>query len=264
LRLFFFGLSELQERDKQLDTALDKLSKLNQAWKNRLTLNNRRLAERYLNGTLRICVILNARRESSKFVAILNKYDTLTVAGGWNRHLEFGDPDFSLRNTGGVKKNANLVDSDNSRNQQSVLIEIVKFGDFPERRIPTVVRLHRLDEADGAWVDALYLSIKLGFVFGRTVVDREAKRLEVFSPGFQGKLADQMVKCRAEIMNGVADNEREIDRDWDQAEAYNCLSSLRVVLSNETLTVGFGPGHAPLCNIVDVLYGPFDLCHDGI
>src|SRR5882724_1770923 len=68
----------------------------------------------------------------------------------------------------------------------------------------------------------------------------------------------QMVKSASNVVNGVASDQRSVFRNgWNVDHLINSISGFRIVLDSDSVFLAFLPGVSQLCEIEDVLVGPF-------
>ena len=265
-------ISETSEKRNELaDKGVNELAHLVKKWNDRLTLQNLRLCERYLNNEIHIIVQLALTGTSGQaklcdYVAVFQYADCVTRSKV-ERLLPNGIGPFDVRAvltqpftavSQSVHHDASHRGSAND--EMSVLVDIIQLVDQPEGLAPSIIRLGSVDEFFRARIDSLYLSQKLGFVFGRDIVNGELVRLARCSAVGLNELPNQMIEGGPQVVNGIADDAGKIVREFGQDfDPKDCASRLRVLLGNDSVTVGFAKGDKSLLKIVDVMFGPFDL-----
>src|SRR5713226_3479059 len=167
-----FGARESQKmRGEQSDDLLRKLGRLMEKWKDRLTLDNLRLTERYIVGELDFFILLRRTVDPihADFCAVFkyhrprsgNAFDGCDIE-------EFRDnvPYLRVLHDRMVKSGTEFdsVNTEAHDKQEAVLIDVVKLLDFPQRIVPALVRLDTLNDAFRSRADSLYFSQRLGFV----------------------------------------------------------------------------------------------------
>src|SRR5206468_639711 len=98
-------MNELEERNELRDNPIDKMGQLMQKWNDRLTLDNLRFSERYVNHGLRIHIHFRTCHEgyySGEFCAALQHWGVgknMPVCSGHRRPLPilFSEGDFKGR-----------------------------------------------------------------------------------------------------------------------------------------------------------------------
>jgi hypothetical protein len=255
-------MKQLEKALELPDDSLNELSKLMEKWKNRLTLDNLRLTERYLEGSLEL--ILHLRSEApgyaGDYCAVLRYDASARLAGDVKANGER-----SVLRSAPTKNNAGIRRRVEDDGQEAVFAEIVKFLELPEVIVPTLVRLQSLDETYRSRVDSLYHSAILGFFLGSHFVDRKT-RVGIGLPTVgQDKLPSEMVETGTQLMDGLACDQRDFLKGIDgTAQLKDNLFSLRVVIGHDSIRAGTRNGSHPLFNISDVVFGPFDFQADSL
>lgn len=140
-----------------------------------------------------------------------------------------------------------------------VLIQCVQLVEYPERRIPSLVRLQSTDKALGATIDALYFSNRVGFKMIRSSTDREAVSTHNLLHVASHQVTDQQIQCGPEIVDGITDYSSDLE--WDvfvDLHAVNILTGLRVLLFDKFVWAGFVESFDGRLEVRDVAFGPFD------
>jgi hypothetical protein len=237
----------LKTTPKQTDNAVDSIRELNKRFKERLTLNNPRLVERYVKSELFIFIRfriaghdqeLVARFEWLKSVAESKKQLVLerlrhSDAEGHHFRNEGADMDAPWSRTNG--------------DQQTVFVDVVKSVEGPEVvPLPSLVRfevancIHRIAPHTEN-LPPLFLSLKHGFEFLPTGSNREASCRSIISaPGpDEIKLIGKVVEGTPEIVNSVASDHPDGWRSFAEAgDIINQLSCVRIALSEDFIGVG--------------------------
>ena len=183
-------VTEFEERNDLVDHARDNLRTIGQKWNDRLTLNNLRLIDRYLEGEIEILIHLRrgAARpgDADDFCASL-KHDREPSGTNVDRPVGLCSKLFDKSADGRITKSGVIVagvaktkrlDPLGYDEQDAVLVGIVQLADDPDRLIPSLVRLDGLDEAYHLRSDSLYLSRGSVFQFGRGILDRETNPVD--------------------------------------------------------------------------------------
>lgn len=262
-------MSELGKQTELVNDPVDQMRKLMEKWDNRLTLDNLRLAERYLEGGLeihvhiRVFAVVNV--DATDFCAVLKNCKPLSASAaglGHDGHALGGllggvvlDP----ANHGGAT-------AERSNEQEAVFVDVVKLVKFPEDIIATLVRLERVEDAYRSRRHSLYFSGRVGFVFGSSLEDGKAgpvaPRARRSTVG-QNQLPGQMVKTAPQVVQNLPDQQGDGPGDTGaDLHPIDLISGLRVYLDSESIRVTFAEGLQPLFEITDVLFGPFDFCSD--
>jgi len=240
---------------KAENQTVNKVAKVMQAFKERLTFDNLMLNERYVKGRLHI--ILEFGVAGKDYVAVLQRcpevrqgeiFDAKTAAPP----IRVGSEDARVRNR-------NECDE-----QSMVLVGNVEVVEYPEARaLPTVVRFGSVNSIYSTLLHALYSSISLGTVFCGVLPDGEAGLYGGRPAVNENELAGEMFKSASEVMNRVSSNEAEFDgRGREISDASVVIARMRVKIGNERIWLGFDELGLQDFKITDMLFGPFNLQTD--
>jgi hypothetical protein len=200
---------DLDERDDVLEQALDFIQQSSERWHHRLTYKNLRLAERYLEGKLEICVLLKEVGVGTKeCCALLNR-----IPLGWLDEDRYGWQ--VLCSLAGSAKERGNVEAERPVNhtdcdEQAMLVDHVKVVEQPDLfSVPTLVRLESAERLPELLRGASYLSIHKGLQFGgrgggTLTPDREGRLLVRGRDGGVG----EVVETGPDGVNRVAQDER--------------------------------------------------------
>ena len=245
---------------KDVNDTVHKVDELLKCWENRLTLNNLRLAERYLKAKVHILVHFRVSLVDEEYVACFQRIHS--VSGFHEEGRDFkriGErlPHLLIHECTNVK--APKVGAD--CNQQAVFINTVKLVESPERIIPTLVWFDRVDSFYRLWPHTLHLWQLLFFVFLGRVKNGE---VDIWKwPWFTGspnhELIGEMVECTSQVLDDVANdtsnNERRI---LNCREVIDKLARLRVGLGSDFIGIGIEKGFESDIEVLDMLFGPFN------
>jgi hypothetical protein len=259
-------MNRSEKRDELVDDTVHKMRKLFQKWNDRLAPDNLRLSERYLKGDLEVQVLFRwhrgqeptyfcaifCRRHCSvwletpapvSFAAELNSYhlDSVEIAAHRHHaHAESGD------------------------DQEMMLVVNVELMECPKSIVPSLVRLGSLNEIYRSRTHSLYLGRRFGFVFGRSITDREASLLGRCASICFDQLPSQVVERCPQIVNCITNDESEIVGSIStNLDPKDFVSRVRIVLDERSIRVTVPKDlHSPF-EIVDVLFGPFDFRPDA-
>jgi hypothetical protein len=266
-------MSELEQRNKPSDDAIDKMNKLMQKWKDRLTVDNLRLSERYLKGEVEVIVHLWATfpGDAGYFCSILKNWES--SGSSENRmgdsashvlmHLRSQSPNRRLpcqdRREGGGITEIELPEAERHDQQEAVLVDIVKFVECPKIVAPTLVRLERVNKPYRSGIHSLYLSRRFGFVLGRSLADGKIGPVARGIPVCLNQLPSQVVERTAQLVDGFPDDQGEVF-GWlrPNLDPKDALAGLRVLVAQHAIWVSFAEGQNPSFKITDVVFGPFD------
>jgi hypothetical protein len=239
----------------------DDAGQLIKSWNDRLTLNNLRLTERYSKGELRLLIYIRVPMSGQHPIdlcAVLQGERALRE--GWARgfnSIEHRLPD--------VREHASEIQdhismSDPHSKQQSMFVDVVKFVDEPESVIPTTVRIQTVDFIHGHLAHALYFSRVKEFVFRGVLSDGKRSPSGWSAAVCEDQLIGQVVQRASQVVNNISDDGSPAERNLgvDPNVKYQ-VSGLRVFLSENGVGASFLKDSDPGIQIMDVLFGPFDL-----
>jgi hypothetical protein len=160
-----------------------------------------------------------------------------------------------------LKANAGQPGCGDDDDKDSVLIKNVQLVQSPEIVIPSAVRAYVVqNQGGGVGAGALYWSLFDGIdkILPR-FVEREVDGRVAFART-PDNLAGEQIEGGSEVMNGIADDERDfLGRRLRDLEAKKILSRLRVHIDPYMIGARFEIGDEMPVNLVDVVIGPFDL-----
>jgi hypothetical protein len=259
-------MNELQEPDELADDAVNKMRQLMEKWKNRLTLDNLRLSERYLKAEITIFIFWDIRGAShpQNLCAVLENGKRpirLSAERCGNLNLEDDLRRIAPHINGW---SGDTADSGNGHKQEMVLINNVQTVEFPETSIPTIVRLEQVDEAFRPRLHSLYFSPIMGFVFGRSFVNGKARLVRRRAASSLYQFPRQVVESAPQVVNGVPGDQREtVGNRNSRLGEMDFLSSLSIMLDSESIRVCVPVVKDSVFQITDVVIGPFDFRPDG-
>lgn len=231
---------------------------------NRLTLDNLRLVERYIKQELHFLVHFRAR-DGKEFIACLHR-DT-----GKHFKCSTHETGLGLRPRNGLLINRSLAWREalaagrgTGREEQTMLVNLVKFMEFPEQEVSTLVWLEGINEFYRRWPNTLYFSTKFNRLVLRGGLSyRETCLCRNSAPPDSHEVAGKMVKSAPEIEQNIPRNQRNFG--WNlghMVDVRNTLLNVRIVLKPDefaVITGWSGECSNDSVQLVDVLFGPFDL-----
>lgn len=276
-------MTELEKRQEPADDAINEMRQLVKKWDDRLTLDNLRIAERYLKGEVEFLIHLQVRAvgpsDSRHFCVVVKNWNADSLSEGHcavdfriHAPLDLGDqvahgrmPELQqIWRERRSKTEAKILDGEGDNRQEAVLVEVVKLVEFPEAIVPALVRLGRVDETYRGRAHSLYLSRRAGFVFGETLANGEVSPVATGLPVCLNQLPRQVVEAASQLVSGFADDQGDVlGQRVSDLDAKDALSGLRVLLTQKSVWVGFAEGQNPGFEITDVVFGPFDFCPDS-
>lgn len=252
------GSRELRDQSgdsKRLHDALDFARELAKRSNDVLSLENVHFAKRYREQKLKIHVHLSRGHDGSpQFCAVvygIQRSESLDV----NLTRETVRP---MR--GGFGPEPNGIDSIVGGDEEPVLVYVVDQVEKAQKIVPTFVRFDLLEKAHKSLTLGLFCSSKFGIqkVGGR--VDPESFAIDKRAELRAVDLSPEKVEGGAKIVNGISSDTSPSGREFPgDAGKHHQLPRLRIVLSDDGIWVGLSKGFDLGFEIVDVLYGPFDL-----
>lgn len=178
-------LASAKKRDKAFHETVHQLDELMQAWDNRITLSNLRIAERFMDGEIHFILKLRLIKTAEFWLA---RFDVKSAAQVKRPH-PFGHKD--------------VVFADGEKG--AVLVNVVKIMESPERVVPTLVRLEPIYRLHSLMAHSLYLSTRSRFVSFEAFEDRECGVAIRDLPRSDHELPCQVVEGAAQIANYIPD-----------------------------------------------------------
>jgi len=218
-------------------------------FKDRLTSDNLRLSERYIQSQLKILVRMSLVGASGKSQYLIAAYQ------GFPRHN--GELDVTASQT-----NVPIFHHANDCENEAMLIDAVQVVDIPKRLIPSRVRLYSFEDFVCSNAHLAYFSLADGrCVLLGTLANREVSVFAGFSTTRLDKLPSQMVERASEVVNCIANSES--DAVWNRTDIINLqtyVRNLRIVLGSKSISLlGIAERTDGGVQILDVLFGPFNL-----
>lgn len=239
---------------------LGEIDELLESWQNRLTINNLTLAERYLNGELRLVINSNLLSRGSfndvQWRAVLQGIGSISGSNceRWSYKRFILPRDWHTQCYDDVPVRGPY------RNDRLVLVQSVKFVDHPEKLAPSLVWLQTPKQPVGTCADALYLSRSVGFKFMDRPANRKAGTASGLLPIRHNELPCELVERSAQVVNDIADDAAQagwhIFADLDPVDQ---ISSLRVIISDDKVWVASVERADFRLQLTDVAFGPFNL-----
>lgn len=242
---------------EDIDQAFSEIDQLIESWNHRLSFSNLALAERYLNGNLRIVVDFTDRG-GKDYRAVLQR--ELPILRSERNTQSLGSR--AARECGSVEFDGNTCITGSYRYDHLVFVENIKLVDEKERfsPVPSLVWLEPLEKADTGRADSLYASQTIGFKFLAGVAERKTCFPSDLLAVSSDQITNEQVQSRSEIVDGVTDVATPHKREgFDAGNAPTALSGLGVILSNESYWVGFDKTAEVRAKLLDMLFGPFNL-----
>lgn len=262
---------ELREHRLEIDEEIiNAIRHSSERFNQRLTLNNSRLAERYLKGELHLLIHFRVGSVLKEFVACFQ--GEKSVGGfekdvGENRNLppcEFWNRGEHLSHKSTqVWADVDATECGTHSDQSAMFIDIVKTVQTPERIIPTLIWFDSVNRFYSRLRHSPYFSGRFGFVFRGIVADREIGLLGRSRAASNNELVSHVVKGAPKTVEHIADDDGDMDGSLLNAvNVVDQLSSLRIALGVDCIGIGHKERPDFCLNITEVLFGPFDLRPD--
>lgn len=257
-----------QEGNELRDKAIYNLRRSEEKFQDRLTLNNLRLHERYVEGELDIFVAFKVPLDTEHWIALLCAQK---VAASRDRQ-----PDELIGQSASIKSQmarehllksptadfySDFTDGGNSSEQELMLVDIVQIVEGPEYLVPSLIRIGSADDICGLRVDSLYFSARLGFVLLQTWKDRESRLMLPLRliPGGENQLMNEVVEGASQVVDRVSGDQGQFFRDRRTLlQKANSHVLFDIILWADRVSIGIEERGVFPCEIRDVLFGPFD------
>src|SRR6202171_569827 len=239
----------LQQRQEAADDVVHKLRQLMKRWEKRLTFDNIQFSRRFLASEIQILVhfgVCDPLDNSVKeWIACFEPITAIETCSG---------------------KQAIVPDGD----EGSVFVDVVKLIQSPERVIPTLVRLERINGFHCFRKHSLYFSSLHGFVYLESLCDRERNIPVGFYVGGPvlskpnlSEVPSQMVQGTSEILNDVSGRRDDVERqNRERREAQAALAGIRIIMGANDMHI-LAPNISALgLKLRQVLFGPFNFYPD--
>jgi len=255
-----------QEWLEARDQVFDNLDRCIKRFNNRLTFDNLRLIERYVEGELQLLIhFVVAGRGDHEYVAHLRfassplRSEKRRTQGDEGNHIRISG--FGEQLSQGVP-NEDAMMSEVADEDSTVLVHDVKTVENPQQRLPTLARIDLADRFYDLFPEGLYWSEGIGFRRLGVVIDRE------LDPGFLGrgrgrgdkqKLIGQVIQSGSQSVNDFA-NQRVSERgDVPQFRDVKAgVSRLRIVMGTDFICAAFCPSPHLDFEITALFVGPFN------
>jgi hypothetical protein len=231
-----------QERLEAKNQTLDKIHKLMQSWEQRITLQNRRLIDRFSDFS--IYILLHIRIQSEVWVCRLQK--------------ELPEPKKILDPVGGEQR---VMANGEER---SVLVDNIKLVNTPKGVVTTSIRLERVNGFYRGLSHSMYFSNLVPLVSGFVLRNRELDIAGgLLSRTHPDQLICQMVKCGAQIMDNISGAGNHIEgNSSERGEILKAVSRCRIDLFQDHLLARVPESGQLDVEIFEVLLGPLNLYAD--
>lgn len=139
------------------------------------------------------------------------------------------------------------------RNDQAMLVDTIKLGEFPQQKLTSLVRLYHVEnELRELGHSRLYRSVMSGRYY---LVPRFGRGQR--HPFLAGYCDHDVIECGSQVMNDISDNERDTGWELCHGDSLDALlSGLGIVLNRQSCEVRIQKGAALTEKFVDVVLGP--------
>jgi hypothetical protein len=245
--------------------APDQIRHLKERFDQRLTLDNPRLAERYLKGEFQIILRFGSRGYvDGEHMALLKRKGIRALPddeGKVSAHEKGAILDKGLFDLG-IAPEDNSAEYASHGHYQAVLVDVVQPIENPEGVIPTLVGLDCVNCVDCIRPHSLCYSWRVGFVLLGGVEDweRYVARTSRIAATDEKQLIREVIKGAPQVGECVSGDQRDQGRGWrDPAQTIGDVSALRVLLGIERIEVRSSiKGSDEDISVKDVLFGPFN------
>ena len=234
---------------EDINNACRELQQLNESWNNRPSLDGRFRREHYLDGRIEIVVLVRLVRPISgigpgnEYRMVIWPYDSNSSGPELEPQIVRADEERS-------------IDFGPHRNDRPVFVHVVQLVNDPKGFASALVGLEELNESSDFLTGTIYFSIngidKFFPFFHNWEAGRRSRLTTVHSDGF----ANNVVKCGSEIVNAISEHHAPLDGDLSPKTV---IESLRITLTDEKIAVSVSEALQRRVEIMDVLFGPFDL-----
>ena len=276
----------MKRSDKQgleaKDQVVDVVESLSKCWEDRFTLDNPRLVENYVKGKLHLLILIkDTVKAENQFVALVERALPIFFIGD--------DAEIKHRakvNVGGNvdpfffeyvpcqpapdKAGSDKVCHDGTGSyQETVLVDIVKLIESPEKIVPSLVRFGRVDSIYRRLRHALYFSFTRGFVFcGAVRVDYGETDLLLFGSTKDNALLgapdlhempSEMIEGTSHVIDGLPGEQRDNgDHKLGTGDIMlrECVRKLRIWLDSNFIRLTIQEVADFPFQILGVLVGP--------
>ena len=258
-----------QKRRELTQNLLDRFASADDGFQKRLSLENLRLGERYIEGKLNILVRFKIPLHDKDRIAL---FSAQQIAGGGM------EPRGSLRqgmaqlNVAGEESfqsfsadlHADVLHADGGDYQEAVLVDVVKLIESPERVVPSLVRVGSAQRIFDSLDDSLYFSARFGQVLLETLrvfEDRESRPLFRIGrrPVNLDKLPPQVVESASQVVDCVAVGQKNLSGNvLPLVQIPDRGVMFDVILGSSCIGVRAQEFNPFEIELADVLLGPFN------
>ena len=229
-----------QDRQEPVNQSVNEIHELMELWKQRITPDNLRLSERFLDGQLSILIHLRPIDSSEMWV--------IELVSKPLRHTQFANPFCMTEHI--------LADC----KYEPVFSDIVEIVEFPKRVVPLFVRFASVKDFHCLGADSLYFSSLGRFVTGLVITNRKRAPLEHLRIGIRRvdiyKLENQMIQSATQIADDIRGGAESVECNPDGIGTPDKhVRDIRIAIGGAHLSVEF---LKPSFHVSEVLLGPFN------
>lgn len=236
------------------DQPFDEISHSIERFKNRLTTDNLRIAERYIRSEIDViaCFFIRTGRNVQEFCAVFNVEHAAKITEPNGRFLQ-----------------PPSTQSTRDRENQPVLVFNVELMEIPERVIRSSVRLYvpqDLNCIGPAGVNLRYFSFAKGrVVLLQSLCDRELSVLVSGGPANIDQLPEQMVESASEVVDGISQDAGRFNRERiGMNDVIGHVVNMRLMLGSKSVEISTEKVRDKSLQVSDVLVGPFNFLPDSV
>jgi hypothetical protein len=259
-------VTESKQRLKLRNDPVHKMHEFLDGFKQRLSLDDLRLAQRYVESELEIIVGLCVGEINEEFIASFKRAETVCRSekcAQFRYGSEIRERFLHLP----VHESAqiNALEARTDHKNSAVFVDVVQLVENPEIVVASEVRLASVDHLDGHLTHPLYFSCRSGRpVLLDCFADREVGVISWHLPVREYESIGEMIEGCTEIMNGVAGDERNLDRHVSYPRnIMDWASGPRIALGADFVWTGVEKRSDRLIKVCDVLFGPFYFASDS-
>jgi hypothetical protein len=247
-------LKSSKERLEVGNDSANEIRHMVESFQNRLTSDNLRLVERYVNSELKILVSGCLVCRSGEICHFLAEYQRSPVLGKGD--LAASD------------SHAPITQERGSSQQEPVLVNTVEIMDFQQCPIISCARLYSEESFFRAWPHALYFSLADGrCILLGTIADRKVGT-SVRSPAASlNELPSKMIQRTSQIVDCISNEKRNFT--WNGFDTRDVEGGVldfgyRVRLCRDGIGLRFAESPNANVQISNVLFGPFNFEQDVV
>ena len=241
-----------KEWPKVGDDAVHKIRHTIERFNNRLSSDNLRLSERYINAELKLLLSGSFIGRNGNICNFIAEFQRARFLPERNRHSTDISPPTAYE----------CRDSD----QESMFVSDVEFMEIPKRVVSSRVRLYRANDFFRARSHHLYFSLADGrCIFLGGLANRKIGISVRGAATSFNKLPNKMVEGTSQIMNGIAEDQR--DFVWDGTDFRDIkrhVLNFRLFLDSENIRLSITEGADLRVQNLNVLFGPFNFESDSV